>query len=212
MKKYLFLILMLSGLTAYCQKADEATAINFATTLLTPGSHKLEILEKNIPADLRQIITTYRKAVQDSLQWYNTYSQQHKNETPLPYHNNFGITEVEYNRMNKEFPLLKMKVKTTKEFVVNNTNDQIALKGDDDFTLLDAITIDTKNKTLVIGGEQIPYTGEVNENEESGVGTWKGYNWKLEVGSMDDVKAFKPVDYTMIDLTLGKTTDNKAVL
>jgi len=212
MQKMLLIILLLSTYNAYSQKGDEPSAISFAETLLTPGSHKLEILEKSIPGDLKEIIMSYRKAVQDSLQWYNAYSQQHKNEVPLPYHSNFGITEADYNRMNKEFPSLKMKVKTTKEFVINKANNQIELKGNDGFTLLDAIIFDVKNKSLLIDGKQIPYIGEVSEKDESGIGAWKGYDWKLEVGNMEDVKAFKSVDYTMIDLSLGKTTDDKIIV
>lgn len=212
MKQFLFTILLLGTQIAWGQQTSEATAVNFVETLFTPGNHKLEILEKNIPADLREIIMNYRKAVQDSIQWYNAYSQEHKNESPLPYHKNFGITEAAYNRMNSEFPTLTMKVKTTKEFVVNKANDQIALKGSDNFTLLDEVTFDTKNKLLVIGGQQIPYKGEISDKGESGVGAWKGYDWKLEVGNMEDVKAFKPVDYTMIDLAIGKTIDDKIIV
>ena len=210
--KCILTILLLSTQIAWSQQASEATAVNFAESLFTSGNHKLEILEKNIPADLREIIINYRKAVQDSIEWYNIYSQEHKNEVPLPYHKNFGITEADYNRMNSEFPTLKMKVKTTKEFVVNKANDQIALKGNDNFTLLDAIIFDTKNKSLAIDGQQIPYKGEIDEKDESGIGAWKGYDWKLEIGNMADVKAFKPVDYTMIDLAIGKTMDNKIIV
>lgn len=50
MKQILFTILLLATQIAWAQQTNEATAINFAETLFTPGNHKLEILEKNIPA------------------------------------------------------------------------------------------------------------------------------------------------------------------
>jgi len=214
MKKLLLLTLSIITTTVgMCQKANETVAINYVDSLFSPGEHKLEILEKNIPADLKEIIVNYRKAIADSLQWYDVYSQQHKNEVPLPYHANFGITKADYDRMNTEFPAVKMKVKTVKGITVNKLNGQLALKGKGDFTILDEIIFDVANKSLIIGDQHIPYTGEINESEGSGIGAWNGYDWKLEVGSMADVKAFKSVDYTMIDLSIGKPqTENKIAL
>src|SRR5690606_29376422 len=93
------LLLLFFSLHALAQDARETLAINYIDGLLRPGNHKVEILEKDIPADLRRIVLQYRQAVADNMQWFNTYSQENKGTDPLPYHENFGISADEYNRM-----------------------------------------------------------------------------------------------------------------
>jgi len=200
------------SLGAVAQDTKEAVAINYIDGLLTQGIHKLEILEKNISPDLKQIVLRYRKAISDSMDWYQRYSQENKDQNPLPYHINFGISQAEYDRMNKEFPIQKMKVKSSRAITINKTDEKLNFKGDGDFTIFNTVVVDTKNKTILVDDQLIPYVGEFAEGESSGFGPWKGYRWKLETGSMDDIKAFKQTDYNLIDITIGKTLETNKIV
>lgn len=205
-------MLILVSAQAIAQDVKEAVAIDYINGLLSQGNHKLEILEKDISPDLKQIVLRYRKAVSDSMEWYQNYSQENKNQNPLPYHVNFGISQAEYERMNREFPLQKMKIKSSRTLTVNKAEDKINFKGDGDFTIFNTVAIDTKNKTMIVDDQLIPYAGEFTEGETSGFGSWKGYRWKLESGNMDDIKAFKQTDYNLIDITIGKTLETNKIV
>lgn len=206
-------IACLLSLATFGQAPKEVTAVGFLNNTLTNGTHKFTILEKDIPADLRKIALRYRQAVSDSMQWFHEYSQLYADQSPLPYHKNFGISEAEYDRMNNEFPRLKMKTKDVKTLEVNKTDGYIGFKGDGVFTIFDAVVIDVNNDKMLIDEQAVPYSGEVSEDESSGFGAWKGYKWRAESGSMDDVKAFKDTDYSLIEISVGKTLQsNKTVI
>lgn len=199
--------------TTYAQTPGNELAIKYLDTLLVAGNHKVEVLGKDIPDHLRQLAYKYRQSINDNMSWYKKYSQEHASEEPLPYHKNFGISNEEYDEMNSEFASVDMKVKSVKSLKIDKTGDRIQFDGDDNFTIFDAVVIDLKNNTVLIDEEQIPFAGEIHATESEGGITWSGYKWMLEEGSMDAVKAFKPVDYTMIELRIGKTTQtNKIVI
>lgn len=213
MKKCIYLFLLsLLPLAGFAQ-SKENIAINYVNSLLPTGNHKLEILEKDIPKDLMEIILRYRKAIDDSIDWYNAYSQEHKSETPLPYNQNFGISSAEYERMNSEFSSLKMKVKTSRQLVISRKDSVIDFKGDGTFTIFNTVSIDIKKDKVFVDDQDIPYAGEVSDNGITGMEPWKGYKWKLETGNMADIKAFKQADYSLIDISIGKTlTTNETVI
>ncbi len=214
MKKSLYLLgtSMLLLVNSYSQTPDSTFAIKYLDEMLSAGPHKVELLEKDVSDDLRNIILKYRESISGNMDWYSKYSQEHAGKDPLPYHKNFGITSQEYDNMNIEFASSRMKVKAVKSLNVNKTGEKIEFSGDNNFTIFDAVVVDLENNVLIVDERRIPYSGKVNENGLAGEHVWSGHRWLLEVGSMEDVKAFKPVDYTMIDLSIGRTATSDKVI
>jgi hypothetical protein len=209
---YLSIVFLLMSAPAFCQKADEKDAIAYVKQLITSGRHSFEVLEKDIPADLREILVRYRTNLGSNREWYVAYEKEHANEKPIPYHAKFGITEAEYARINNDIPTLKTKTKSIEALSVSHARDSIRFEGEGNFTIFDAVIFDLKNNDLHVDWQLIPYVGEITETLKTSLaGDWKGHQWKLEVGDLQKAIDTRG-DYSFLELSFGKTTDGKTVL
>lgn len=215
MKKIIFVtIAIIIGYSnhSFCQQVIyEDEAIAEISNWLPAGQYDFQVLEKDVPADLREIIKKYQKSISDNRVWFQSYKELHATAAVLPYHKNFGISATEYDRFNKEYPKLKTKVKTTKALTLENNGDKISFKGADGFTFFDGITFDKKMNKMLVDTLVSKYKGQISEGDSSSFGAFSGYKWQYEKGNYDAVKALKSPDYITIELTISKT-NNKMLM
>lgn len=209
---FLSVAFLFTVLPVFSQKVTEKEAITYVKQLITNGKHSYEVLEKEIPADLREILVRYRNSLAENRDWYAKYQKDHGDQTPLPYDEKFGVTSDEYVRINRDLPNLKTKTKSIENIIVTNTSDSIKFAGDGPFTIFDAVAFDVKKSILYIDWQQIPYSGEVSETAQSSLaGEWKGHMWRLETGTMQNAVDTRG-DYGLFEISFGKTTDGKTVM
>lgn len=215
MKKIIYTIILLSIL--YTNKSFsqsviyEDDAIAEIAKWLPAGQYDFQVLEKDVPPTLKEIIKKYQKSISDNPVWYQSYKEQHATTEVLPYHKNFGITETEYRRFNTEYPKLKTRIRTSKAVSVENTDQKIAFKGADDFKFLDGVVFDKKKNKMLVDTLITKYQGNVLESDTATLGAYNGYKWKYEKGNYEAVKALKSPDYACIELTVSKTPANKTL-
>lgn len=193
------------------QVVYEDEAITEISNWLPAGQYDFQVLEKDVPADLKEIIKKYQQSLTNNRVWFQSYKEQHPTATILPYHKNFGISAAEYERFNKEYPKLKTKVKTTKTLTLENNGDKITFKGSDGFNFFDGIGFDKKKSKMLVDTLVSKYKGQISEGDSSSFGAYSGYKWQYEKGNYEAVKALKSPDYITIELTISKT-NNKMLM
>lgn len=191
----------------------EDEAVNNVYSWYTDGNYEFQVLGKNVPQDLKDIITKYRKAVTKGKVWFDKYKEDNKGVSPLPYDKKFGITEQEYDRLNNEYPNLPASVVSEKDIIVTKNNGYIRFKGDGDFKFLDLIYIDKNAGRLLIDSmSTTKFEGQVYE-DSSALGSYSGYKWKYERGDLKAVKALQSSNYYSVEVIMAKTVpDNKTLV
>ena len=179
---------------------------------LEDGQTSFQVLEKDLTPEFKEVYDKYQKSIIKNKDWFRNFKEKYKEMSPLPYHENFGLTEAEYDKMNKDFLGLKMRVKTTKTVEVIKEGDKISFKGADDFRFLDMVSIDKeKNTVLINDAYNAKFIGQVYQSD-SEYGGYAGYKWKYEKGNYEAVMARQDPDYYSYEITFAKTMPSGKVL
>ncbi len=191
----------------------EDEAVNNVYSWYSSGDYRFQALGKDVPSDLRSIISKYRTAITKEKVWYDKYKEEHKDVSPLPYDKKFGITEQEYDRLNNEYPQLQTKVISEKKVTVTKSDGLIRFKGEDDFKFLDIVLVNKNiNKVLIDSMMATKFIGQVYE-DSSEFGSYSGYKWEYKRGNMNAVKALRSSNYYSVEVTMAKTVpDNKTLI
>lgn len=191
----------------------EDEAVNNVYSWYSDGNYKFQVLGKNVPQDLKEIIAKYRTAVTKEKVWFDKYKEDNKNVSPLPYDSKFGVTEKEYDRINNEYPHLETKIISEKNVTVSKSDGLINFKGENDFKFLDIVSINNNiNKLLIDSMMATKFVGQVYE-DSSEFGSYSGYKWEYTRGNMDAVKALRSSNYYSVEVTMAKTVpDNKTLV
>lgn len=185
---------------------QEAVAIRALQNILSTGNYNFEVMDLDIPADLKSIMIRFQQGIVSHREWYMKYAQENRNKVPLPYHENFGISKEEYEKYHAESSLMnRVKMVQRQPLVVTNKNGFITMRGNGQFNLFDSLKFNLKNYTLSNSGQRFEYLGEINAEQSSPFGAWRGYRWKIEIGKLEDVLAGKKVDYSLIEINIGTT-------
>lgn len=194
------------------QMVYEDDAVSSVYDWYSGGNYKFQVLGKDVPKDLQDILLKYRKACTKEKIWFAQYKEDNKDVDPLPYHAKFGITEKEYGRLNNEYPNLGTKVVGVKDITVNKGADIVSFTGEKGFAFLDLITIDKSiGRLLVDSMMTTKFVGQVYEDSSS-LGSYSGYKWKYERGDLNAVKALSSSNYYSVEVTMAKTIPENRTL
>ncbi len=218
-KKILFLLLIISQVVCG-QPASHYNSkpFSFVDSLFSKENYTAEFLDFEFPQDIQDILLRVQKAMAEKKEWAQEYlSKNYKAGEGLPYHENFGVTEEEYQKiknLDKTPPTLV--VKRTSSITINRTTDYLLFKTtDEDAKAIQLLKIDLKNELVVFIRDTIPFSAEITASSLKAYGNVQGYTWKKEISDLDDNDPLKidNIVSTIAEINFGRVlSDNKNLL
>ncbi len=192
-------------------------AFDFIDTLIVKDKLAVEFLDFVFPQDVQDILLRVQKAMIENKEWSEEYfSKYYKAGEGLPYHEKFGVTKEEYQKI-KDIDKIRTTiiVKSTSVISKNRNNDILSFSTDEEkFQLFEFLEIDLKNQLMIFNNDTIPYLNEINASSTSLFGEWQGYSWKKEIsnlGDNDDLNVDKLVS-KIIEIKIGRIKKNNKTL
>lgn len=192
-------------------------AFDFIDTLIVKDKLAVDFLDFVFPQDVQDILLRVQKAMIENKEWSEEYfSKYYKAGEGLPYHEKFGVTKEEYQKI-KDIDKIRTTiiVKSTSVISKNRNNDILSFSTDEEkFQLFEFLEIDLKNQLMIFNNDTIPYLNEINASSTSLFGEWQGYSWKKEIsnlGDNDDLNVDKLVS-KIIEIKIGRIKKNNKTL
>ena len=192
-------------------------AFEFIDTMIAKDKLTVEFLDFVFPQDVQDILLRVQKAMAEKKEWSEEYfSKNYKAGEGLPYHENFGVTKEEYQKIKDlDKTPLTIVVKSTSTINKYRTTDILTFSADEENAqLFDLLEIDFKKKLMIFNNDTIPYYNEINAPITTPFGEWHGYSWKKEtsnLGDNDDFKVDKLVS-KIIEINIGRVKQNNKTL
>jgi hypothetical protein len=194
-----------------------SNAFAFIDSIIVKDNFTVEFLDFVFPQDVQDILLRVQKTMAEKKEWSEEYfSKNYKAGEGLPYHENFGVTKEEYQKIKDldKIPL-SIVVKSTSTINRKRTTDNLSFSADDESgQFFELLEIDFKNELLIFNNDTIPYHNEINAPSTTPFGEWHGYSWKKEIsnlGDNDDLKIDKLVS-KIIEVNIGRVKQNNKVL
>lgn len=205
---------VVSGQTEF---KTRSRAFEFIDTIITKDKLTVEFLDFVFPQDVQDILLRVQKAMAEKKEWSEEYfSKNYKAGEGLPYHENFGVTKEDYQKIKDlDKTPLTIVVKSASTINRNRTTDILSFSADEEKAqLFELLEIDFKNELIIFNSDTIPYHNEINAPSTTPFGEWHGYSWKKEfsnLGDNDDLKVDKLVS-KIIEINIGRVKQNNKIL
>lgn len=216
--RFLLLVTMISQVT-YGQtvKKDQTKPFLFVDSVMNKSEMTAEILDFEFTPEIQDILLRFQKAMAENKEWIEEYfSKNYKPGEGLPYHEKFGITKEEYQKvkdMNQSPPAVV--VKGSVQIKVKHTAGNISLVvSKEEMKFIELLEIDSKKQIVVFNKDTIPYSSEINAPASTPFGEWHGYSWKKEssnLGEKDDLKIDKLIS-KIVEINFGKVKSTDKIL
>jgi len=189
----------------------------FIDSITIKDSATVEFLDFVFPQDIQEILLRFQKSMAENKEWSEEFfSKNYKTGEGLPYHEKFGITKEEYQKIkdiDKTPPTVV--VKSTASIRKNRTSNILSFRAvENDTKFFELLKVDFKNELLIFNNDTIPFHTEINTPSTTPFGEWHGYSWKKEVsnlGDNDDLKVEKLVS-KIIEINFGRVALNNKIL
>ncbi len=189
----------------------------FIDSVFKKGNYIVEILDLEFPKDIQDIVLRFQKNTAENKKWFEDFfSKNYKPGEGLPYHENFGITKDEYQKVKNiaNTPPIVV-VKGTTSIQINRVLGALSFKATEkSVQFFESLKIDIKNKNLIFLNDTIPFFNEINAGRPTPFGQWHGFSWKKEVanfGENDDIKMDSLVS-KIIEINIGKLETKNKIL
>jgi hypothetical protein len=216
--KFLLFLLTISELAcAQTNQKSYSKPFSYIDSLINKNNYTIKFLDFEYPKDIQEILLRFQKTMSEKKEWYQDYfSKNYKAGEGLPYHENFGITKDEYQRikdLDKSPPILV--IKDSASIKVNRASDILSFEATEERAkFMESVKIDFKNELLVFRNDTIPFPNEINAPATTPFGKWHGYSWKKEIsnlGEKDDLKIDSLIS-KIIDVSFGNVLSNNKIL
>lgn len=189
----------------------------FIDSLLSKDKYVMEFVDFEYPKDIQEIVARWQKAMSEKREWFQQYfSKNYKEGEGMPYHENFGITKEDYQKIKDLSKIHQTAVVRSQTFLkVKRNSNIISFEADENGTeFLSTLKIDLTKKRLTFMNDTIPFSSEINTSPSNPFGEWHGYSWKKEVsnlGDKDELKMEKLVA-TITEIDFGSIKSNNKIL
>lgn len=173
--------------------------------LLPVGRYEARIQGIRSSPRLNDLQQRFKLAVQSNHEWFQDYTAKNRNPgEALPYHENLGLSESEFEEMNKLLNEIRYETIDRESIKIEKSKNGIILSGSGELRMYGDIKINVDSNFVLIG-ELICPKSEFLDIEDSGNGfgsSWNGYQWKDEtVNSLDDIRSLTA---RQVKFTLGR--------
>ena len=130
-------------------------------------------------------------ATEKNSTWYNDYLQQYKQLRVPPYHENFGLSEKEYNELVQLKLNLILVPSITQTIKVNKIKGMISFNTEGKIPYLDNLRINTVDNIIIADHYVLNFSDTVfvaNENHAL-KSMWKGYTWRFDEPLVGDTSS-----------------------
>lgn len=213
----LFLTIISQAACGQTEFRAKSKPFAFIDSVITKDDLNVEFLDFVFSQDVQEILLRFQKSMAENKEWSEEYfSKNYKAGEGLPYHEKFGITKEEYQKIkdiDKSPPTIV--VKSTASIKRNKTSGILTFTAiKDDVKFFELLKIDFKKEALIFNNDTIPFSNDVNAPETTPFGEWHGYAWKKEtsnLGDNDDLKMDKLVS-KIIEINFGRVKLNNKIL
>ncbi len=133
------------------------------------------------PPEIEKFLSKVEAAARKNPKWFKEFTEAAKPGTPLPYHENLGLTKVEYD----EYLALwaKREFKPTNEvmLVLRETfGNTWSLTASGEAGAISTLRYDPKTDTFRSPNGELKRLEDIKADKESILGAWSGKEWRFE--------------------------------
>lgn len=201
----------LSGKEANGTITSELSIHEIFEKILTKENPKSNLMEINYSEEMIKIMSEFQESMKNNSEWFNEYIKENSEKTPLPYHENFGITKKEYLKvLNSEKYMTLRKTNTIDISLEQVDEGKYSLVLDNDEVGMNKFQIDINANTVHTEFGKLDFAKKVEASEDQKLtGKWYGYTWKLEESNIDlenlDISNInEETKIKMISLSIGQ--------
>jgi hypothetical protein len=191
MKKQYLLIILLAFFFISCDRGKELSPCEEISreykkdlmNLIPEGVHKVNIQTIKQTKELVQLQKTYKESIQSNYEWFLEYMNSNVIlGQGLSYHENFGLTETEYQRMGDLLKNLRYEDVVSETINVSYDSNMIKMTGSGLLKMYGVITINLDTNQAKIGVHFLDKLEQINVTESDNAlgSSWSGYTWKQE--------------------------------
>ncbi len=202
MKKKILVILIFILLSA-CRKSD--TENSFLNSLFPQNSTLVTIMGASISPRSQELQNLFRLAIQKHNEWFLEYvmlNENLKQGEVLPYHSNFEMSKEEYYEMGALMDSITFIEIDSEMINIERESNRYRVLSGDKLPQLQNIVIDFETGSLSTPIGICKKYSKVKKLTGK-IGTWSGYSWKYETGSLSSGNA------ATITFNLGLIEENK---
>ena len=130
---------------------------------------------------------------------------------PLPFHENLGLTPVEYNQFLRLSATIKPELKRTRVLSLDimHKKTEIQFRGVGQLQFFDDVIIHFKDRSITLNEIKLKYMSEESAPDTNNIfrSPWKGYTWQYL--SPENALQIPKDEYQMNNVTIYKLTIGK---
>ena len=147
------------------------------------------------PQEIEKYIAKVESAARKNPEWFSEYSKASKPGTPLPFHENLGLTKEEYDEYLALWAKREFKSASEIMLVLRETfGDTWTITATGDASAISTLRYDPAKDVILSPNGELKRIEDIKAEPTSILGAWSGKEWKFEE-----------------ETGLGKTKENFAI-
>lgn len=201
-------------LFAACSAEDSAPSASLQQ-LLPEGRVQAERLQIRPPLPIAAIGFVMQRSMKQHSQWYRSYLQEHGSIGALPYHENFGVSEEEYDRYiaSMEAGESALRADAKVSFEVSHFGEKTKLKAAELLATMNNLEFDwTADTVRTPWGDLIGSQVYQLDREQAALAPFVGRRWEFSSGDIESALTTESGNAKLLKVYLGTRHDNREVL
>jgi len=209
--KQLLILFSILSFTAYSQQRTFELSNNIENdlkSLLPEGSMEFEIMDK-VRQSPRQIELTHRVqlAISENYDWFLEFASKMEPGQPLPYHNNLGLTEMEYTEFQNLINDIDLVSSGVIQYEISYSENEIILVPNDTINN-ERVVINLNDNIVEFNNQRLNFndTVKITDSQNGFKSEWFGYQWLYEGGNdfdMNELKNLSSLEIVQYKFTIG---------
>ncbi len=180
--KYITILLILCSTTCCGQDAGLKAAA-FADSVFSKNTLKVELIDFVFDKELERIMLKMQQSIAENKDWFTKfYSENYVAGEGLPYHEKFGLTKDEYQKIESMGRTsTKVVIRDSASVAVMRSQSTITFKSDHKILkLFGFLSYDRKRNQWLLRNDTIPFKQAIATSADTPFGKWNGYSWAIE--------------------------------
>lgn len=212
MLRLLGLLLLLS--VSACSSEDSAPSVSLQQ-LLPEGRVNAARMQIRPPLPIAAIGFVMQRSMKEHSAWLVSYMKEHDSPGALPYHENFGVSEEEYDRYIASMEAGESALRSDAEvsFEVTHFGEKSKLKAGELLATINNLEFDWAADTVrtpwgdLVGSEAFQLDGE-----RAALAPFVGRRWEMSSGDIEAALTSESGNAKLLKVSLGTRNDNQDVL
>lgn len=194
---------------------EESAASPSLQQLLPDGRVEARRMQIRLPLPIAGIAFVMQQSLQQNKEWAMEYMEANDVPGPLPYHENFGVTEEEYDRYiaSVEAGESALRDDAAASFEVTHFGEKSKLRTGESLATVDGLEFDWSADAVrtpwgdLIGSEPLEILGE-----KAALAPFSGRRWELVEGKIDDALGTEAGTAKLLRVYLGTRNEGQDTL